>query len=183
NADHWASGSDGTADDAKHPRWSDYRSILTHYYTNVWLVDGSGNSVVPATRWNALEIDWLTSNTDPPILSPSGSYTVQVVVQNTGFYDLPQGAWALSYKWKRPGHGEQASANRAWTSATIPKGDPPYTFTLTVDDVPDWGYGPYTLRFDLYHPTLGFLSDTSDWPTQDVRLCVVWCITLPFIAN
>jgi len=62
NADFWASGSDGTADDAKHPTWSDYRSILTHYYTGILLLNGAGYNVAPIFRWNTLKIDWYTSS-------------------------------------------------------------------------------------------------------------------------
>ncbi|MBX3054699.1 MAG: SpoIID/LytB domain-containing protein [Caldilineaceae bacterium] len=125
NANHWASGQDPTADNAKHPAWPDYRSILVHYYTYVSLVDSAGNGLAPGIRWNALKIDWYTSSSQPPILIPGGSYPVKVAVQNTGIIDLPQGQWALSYKWAKAGHSDLSSSKRVWASSTILKGDPP----------------------------------------------------------
>lgn len=183
NADFWASGQDPTANNAKHPAWPDYRSILAHYYTYISLVDSAGNGVAPGIRWNALKIDWYTSSTQPPILVPGGSYPVKVTVQNTGIINLSQGQWALSYKWAKKGHTELNSAKRVWTNATILRGDPPYEFTFAVDDIPNWGLGPYQLKFDLYSQSTGFLSDSSNWPTQNVDVCVGWCATLPVILK
>ncbi|MFZ1754331.1 MAG: hypothetical protein WBO46_15570 [Caldilineaceae bacterium] len=183
NANHWASGQDPTADNAKHPAWPDYRSILVHYYTYVSLVDSAGNGLAPGIRWNALKIDWYTSSSQPPILIPGGSYPVKVAVQNTGIIDLPQGQWALSYKWAKAGHSDLSSSKRVWASSTILKGDPPYTFAFAVDDIPNWGAGPYKQKFDIYSQATGFLSDSSNWPAQNVDVCVGWCLTLPFILK
>jgi len=108
---------------------------------------------------------------------------VKVTVQNTGFVDLPSGQWALSYQWAKAGHTDLNSAKRVWTTATIAKGDPPYIFTVAIDDIPNWGAGPYKLKFDLYNQSLGFWSDYSGWPTQDVDVCVAWCVALPFILR
>jgi len=181
NADHWASGS--TANNAKHPAWPDYRSILAHYYSYISLVNSAGNGVAPGIRWNALTIDWYTSSTQPPILIPGGTYPVKVTVQNTGIIDLPQGQWALSYKWAKKGHTDLNSTKRVWTNATIVKGDPSYIFTFAVDDLPNWGTGPYKLKFDLFSQSAGFLSESSNWPTQDVDVCVILCVALPFIRR
>ena len=53
-----------------------------------------------------------------------------------------------------------------------------YTFTLTINDIPDWGPGAYTLKFDMvFSSTWGTSfwfssSGQPDWPTYDVGICV-----------
>jgi hypothetical protein len=108
-----------------------------------------------------------------------GSYPVTIQVQNTGLVDWDSTAdrfWGLSYHWTKVGFEPTDSSNRAWISQTVPIGDPPYTFELTINDIPSWGPGAYTLRFDMLFYTSGlsfwFSTGQSLWPTYDITVCV-----------
>ena len=158
-------------------RWERAEQILVHYYTGVHIRDATGTRLTPEYRWNPLNIDWGTPDNRPPIMYYGGSYPVTVQVQNTSIYDWPIDgqSWALFYHWAKAGFGEMASGNRAWTTGDMPKGDPPYTFSLTINDIPNWGPGAYTLKFDMLLFTYGgtyWFSTTYGWPTYDVGICV-----------
>ena len=158
-------------------RWERAEQILVHYYTGIHIRDGSGTRLTSLYRWNPLRITWNTPDNRPPIMYHGGSYPVTIQVQNTGIYDWPINgqSWAFFYHWAKVGYGEVASGNRAWTTADVPKGDPPYTFSLTINDIPNWGPGAYTLKFDMLLFTYGgtyWFSTTYGWPTYDVSVCV-----------
>lgn len=158
-------------------RWERAEQILLHYYTGVHVRDAGGTSLTPSYRWNPLSINWDTPDNRLPIMYHGGSYSVTVQVQNTSIYDWPINgqSWALFYHWAKTGFGEMASGNRAWTTVDVPKGDPPYTFSLTINDIPNWGPGAYTLKFDMLLFTYGgtyWFSTTYGWPTYDVSVCV-----------
>jgi len=55
-----------------------------------------------------------------------------------------------------------------------PKGDPSPTVNLTMENIPNWGPGAYTLRFDIYGTSAygNFWFGDSGWPTYDVSVCV-----------
>ncbi len=178
-ASRWARGNRGYQGtlDPWSVRWERAEQVLAHYYTGVHVRDASGMRLTPDYRWNPLRITWNTPDNHPPIMYHGGSYPVSVQVQNTGTYDWPINGqwWALSYRWAKAGFGEIASSNRAWTTVDVPKGDPPYTFSLTINDIPNWGPGAYTLKFDMLLFTYGgtyWFSTTYGWPTYDVSICV-----------
>jgi hypothetical protein len=158
-------------------RWERAEQILVHYYTGIHIRDGSGTRLTSLYRWNPLRITWNTPDNRPPIMYHGGSYPVTIQVQNTGIYDWPINgqSWAFFYHWAKVGYGEVASGNRAWTTVDVLKGDPPYTFSLTINDIPNWGPGAYTLKFDMLLFTYGgtyWFSTTYGWPTYDVSVCV-----------
>ena len=180
-ASRWARGNQcsyaGAGDVPWSVRWDRAEQILVHYYTGVHIRDASGTTLTPSYRWNPLNITWGTPDNRPPIMYHSSSYPVTVQVQNTSIYDwLINGqSWALFYHWSKAGFGEMASSNRVWTTVDVPKGDPPYSFSLTINDIPDWGPGAYTLKSDMLLYTYGgtyWFSTTYGWPTYDVGICV-----------
>jgi len=182
---HWARGR--SANGIDFPQWG-YQRILVQYYTGIHIRDASGSTLTPSYRWNPLHIDWGTPDNHPPIMYHGGSYPVTVQVQNTSIYDWPIDgqSWALSYHWAKAGFGEILSDNRAWTTVDVPKGDPPYTFSLLIDDILNWGSGDYTLKFDMVLLTYGgtyWFSSTYDWPTYDVKVCVDCGAFLPLVVK
>lgn len=164
-------------------RWERAEQILVHYYPVASMRDADNISHLPAPyfRWNPLSINWETPDNQPPIMYHEGSYPVTMQVQNTGYLNWTRTTdafWSLSYHWAKAGLGEIDSSNRDWATVTVPRGDPPYTFTLTINDIPDWGPGAYTLKFDMvFSSTWGTSfwfssSGQPDWPTYDVGICV-----------
>jgi hypothetical protein len=163
-------------------RWDHAEQILFHYYPGASLRDADDPNFwpLPYYRWNPLSINWETPNNQPPAMEHGGSYSATVQVQNTGWIDWNHTTdqfWGLSYHWAKPGFAEIDSDNQAWASRTVPRGDPPYTFTLNINDVPNWGPGAYTLKFDMaisdtWYTDLMWFSKYGDWPTYDVKICV-----------
>ena len=45
---------------------------------------------------------------------------------------------------------------------------------LTIDDIPAWGPGAYTIRFDIYVTSANgnFWFSDYGWPSYDVGVCV-----------
>ena len=182
-ASRWARGNQcsyaGQGDMPWSVRWERAKQILLHYYTGVHIRDSSGTALTPDYRWNPLRVDWGTSDNKPPIMYHDyhdGPYTVDIVVQNTGIDDwsLTGRQWALSYHWAKVGFDSEKSSNRALTVTNVPKGDPPYAFSLTINDIPEWGPGAYTLKFDMVRVFPGdvWFSELGDWPTYNVGICV-----------
>ena len=154
-------------------QWQHAEQILVHYYTGIHLWDANNTQLTGGYRWNPLSIDWHTLDNQPPTMQHGGAYSVSVQVQNTSIYYWPvsgQASFALSYHWAKLGFEEEPSLNRALATVQVPQGDPPYTFTLTLDDLPDWGPCPYWLKFDMLISWDGdyWFSQTYDWPTHDV---------------
>ena len=180
-ASRWAHGNQCSQSAAGNTPWSvqweHAEQILVHYYTNIHLRDADGAQLTDGYRWNPLSIDWHTPDNQPPTMEQGSAYSVTVQVQNTSVYDWPVGgqtAVALSYLWAKPGFEEKPSLNRDQITVEIPQGDPPYTFTLSIDDLPDWGPCPYWLKFDVLitWDRDYWFSETYDWPTHDVAINV-----------
>jgi hypothetical protein len=157
-------------------RWDRVEQILVHYYTGIHVRDANGTRLTPDNRWNPLSINWNTPGNRPPITYRGSSYPVAIQVQNTSVADwtINGQSWALSYRWAKAGM-ELDSTNRAWITGRVNKGNPPYLFTLNIDDIPNWGVGAYTLKFDMILRTYGrdyWFSRYYGWPTYDVTICV-----------
>lgn len=60
--------------------WTRVEQLIVHYYTGVQLRDAAaGNTpLLPAARWNPLQIDWGTSDQRPPILWRGQRYPISV---------------------------------------------------------------------------------------------------------
>ena len=180
-ASRWARGNrcsyPGQGDDPWSVRWERAEQILVHYYTGVRLRDANKQILIPADRWNPLQINWNTPDNRPPIVYHSNTYPISVEVQNTGVSDwtcgYPNFSYVLTYRWAKAGHGEVTGSSSASVCGT-PKGDPSPTVNLTIENIPNWGPGAYTLRFDIYVTSAygNFWFGDSGWPTYDVSVCV-----------
>jgi hypothetical protein len=146
---------------------------LLHRYSTL----GCEQHLLPTPyRWNPLNIDWGTSNNTPPLMYHGNSYPITLDAQNTGEFDWwLLDDWALSYRWSKTGFSEIRSNNRAWTSSYVSKGSN-YTFNPTINDIPDWGAGTYTLKFDMIRGLSGgeswFGDPPNAWETYNVTICV-----------
>ncbi|MGB9872753.1 MAG: hypothetical protein ACPLYD_13980 [Anaerolineae bacterium] len=160
-------------------RWERVEQILVHYYTGVHIRDSGNNNALltPSYRWNPLQINWGTPDNRPPAMSHSGTYSISVEVQNTGISDwtcgYPHFSYVLTYRWAKAGHGEVTGSSSASVCNT-PKGDPSPTVNLTIQNIPNWGPGAYTIRFDIYVTSAygNFWFSDYGWPTYSVRVCV-----------
>ncbi|MBI4674960.1 MAG: hypothetical protein HY741_25240 [Chloroflexi bacterium] len=97
SANHWVRGfhNERLADpvDVPNVRWTDYRQILTHYYTGVHLRNANGDVATPDYRWNLLQL-----TLQGPIV-PDDWTNVTLVLQNTGTVAWGENAFALSRVW------------------------------------------------------------------------------------
>jgi len=157
-------------------RWDRADQILVHYYTGIHLRDATGTSLTPAYRWNPLQINWGTADNRPPAMYHDGSYPISIQVQNTSidnwYCTPPNYSYTLRYRWARAGHADVTGSSTASVCGQT-KGDPSPMKNLTISDIPDWGPGAYTLRFDIYvGSTDGDFWFGKDWPSYDVQLCV-----------
>ncbi|GIV68706.1 MAG: hypothetical protein KatS3mg109_0184 [Pirellulaceae bacterium] len=160
-------------------RWERAEQILVHYYTGVHIRDAGNNNALltPSYRWNPLQIRWGTSDNRPPAMSHGGTYPISVEVQNTGVSDwtcgYPNFSYELRYRWAKAGFGEVTGSGSASVCGTS-KGDPSPTVNLTIQNIPNWGPGAYTIRFDIYvtsaYGNLWFRD--YGWPTYNVSVCV-----------
>jgi hypothetical protein len=156
-------------------QWERAEQVLVHYYTGVHLRDSAGAQLVGGYRWNPLRIDWHTPDNRPPTVQHGGAYSVTVQAQNTSVYDWPAIAeyttFVLSYRWAKPGFEEEYGRNQAPITTTVPQGAS-YTFTLTLDDLPEWGPCDYVLKLDMAITVEGrfWFSEIYGWPTYDVAL-------------
>ena len=158
-------------------RWEQAEQILVHYYTGVRIRDANKQILIPADRWNPLQINWGASGNRPPIMYHGSTYPISVEVQNTGVSDrtcgYPNFSYVLTYRWAKAGHGEVTGSGSASVCGT-PKGDPSPTVNLTIQNIPNWGPGAYTIRFDIYVTSAygNFWFKDYGWPTYDVSVCV-----------
>ena len=160
-------------------RWERANQILVHYYTGVHLRDASNNNALltPSYRWNPLQINWGASGGQPPIMYHGSTYPISVEVQNTGISDwtcgYPNFSYELRYRWAKAGYGEVTGSSWASVCGT-PKGDPSPTVNLTIQNIPNWGPGAYTLRFDIYVTSVygNFWFSDYGWPSYSVGVCV-----------
>ena len=158
-------------------RYDRAEQILVHYYTGVRLRDANKQILLPADRWNPLQINWGTPDNHPPAMSHGGRYPVSIKVQNTGVSDwtcgYPNFSYELRYRWAKAGHGEVTDSS--WASVCgAPKGDPSPMVNLTIQNTPNWGPGAYTIRLDIYVTSAygNFWFSDSGWPPYSVSLCV-----------
>jgi hypothetical protein len=180
-ANRWARGNrcatEDRGDDLWSVRWDRPEQILFHYYTGVHIRDTVTKNVLsPSYRWNPLRINWGATGVRPPDMQVGGSYPISIQVQNTGVYDWVCNAstpsFALGYRWRLTRYDadgqitirEQTSANRV-SVCGLAKGTAKEV-SLTINDMPNFGSGIYSLRFDIYVPTPGSLFKFSDggWP-------------------
>jgi len=100
-----------------------------------------------------------------------------VKVQNTGVADwtcsYPHFSYELRYRWAKAGHGEVTGSSWASVCGT-PKGDPSPMVNLTIQNIPNWGPGAYTIRFDIYVTSAygNFWFSERGWRSYDVSVCV-----------
>jgi hypothetical protein len=180
-ASRWANGNMGWQGNLN--RWSvqynDVEHILVHYYTRINLREQSGSRVTPDYRWNPLEINWGTSDRQPPRMFHGTSYPITVRVQNTGLYDWtcsPYGYqnFSLRYKWTK-GSNTTISSNSV-SVCDLQTGDPSPLYNLTVGNIPNWGSGTYGLHFDIdvdaANPDDDFGFSYEGWPTYTILVCV-----------
>lgn len=159
--------------------WERPEQILVHYYAGVHIRDAGNNDALltPSYRWNPLQINWGTPDNRPPIMYHGSTYPISVKVQNTGVFDwtcgYPNFSYELTYRWVRAGYGEVAGSSLASVCGT-PTGDPSPTVNLTIQNIPNWGPGAYTIRFDIYVTSAygNFWFKDRNWPTYDVSVCV-----------
>lgn len=160
-------------------RWERAEQILVHYYTGVHIRDAANNNALltPSYRWNPLQINWGTPDNHPPIMDHGGTYPIAVKVQNTGVADwtcsYPHFSYELRYRWAKAGHGEVTGSSWASVCGT-PKGDPSPMVNLTIQNIPNWGPGAYTIRFDIYVTSAygNFWFSERGWRSYDVSVCV-----------
>lgn len=159
-------------------RWERAEQILVHYYTGVHIRDASNRTrLTPFYRWNPLQINWGTPDNRPPTMSHGSAYPISVEVQNTGVSDwtcgYPNFSYALRYRWAKTGFGEVTGSGSASACGT-PKGDPSPTVNLTIQNIPNWGPGAYTIRFDVYVTSANgnFWFSERGWRSYDVGVCV-----------
>ncbi len=104
-----------------------------------------------------------------------GAYSATITAQNTSVYDWSFNdqytTFVLSYRWAKPGFEEEYGRNETPISATVSQGDS-YTFTLGLDDLPDWGPCAYRLKLDMAITVEGmfWFSEFYGWPSYDVAI-------------
>ncbi len=182
-ASRWARGNQcsyaGQGDMPWSVRWERAEQILVHYYTGIHIRDAGNNNarLTPSYRWNPLQINWGTPDNRPPAMSHGGTYPISVKVQNTGISDwtcgYPNFSYELRYRWAKAGHGEVTGSGSASVCGTL-KGDPSPTKNLTIQNIPNWGPGAYTIRFDIYVTSAygNFWFRDYGWPGYNVSVCV-----------
>ena len=179
-ASRWGHGNMGWQGDLGEwsVKWS-RDQILVHYYTRINLRDQSGSRVTPDYRWNPLEINWGTSDRQPPTMVHGNSYPITIRIQNTGVYD-----WSCSqngyqdfdfqYKWTKD--GQTAIGSNSISVCNQQTGDPSPSYSLTIGGIPNWGEGTYGLHFDIdvdaANPDGDFDFSHEGWPTYTFLMCV-----------
>lgn len=163
-------------------RWSvkwNRDQILVHYYTRINLREQSGSRVTPDYRWNPLEINWGTSDRQPPRMFHGTSYPITIRVQNTGLYDWtcsPNGYqnFSLQYKWTKDSNTTIGS--NSVSVCDLQTGDPSSLYNLIVGSIPNWGSGTYGLHFDIdvdaANPDDDFGFSYKGWPSYTILVCV-----------
>lgn len=154
-------------------KWGRPEQILFHYYTSVHLRDANNNNATlsPEYRWNPLRITGL------PTSPNSGStYGLNVQVQNVGVLDLtcspPYVTYSLRYRWAKEGHSEIEGTDTI-SLCGLQKGSSSSVNSLNLQ-VPNWGRGKYTLRFDVYAAQYGisFWFSSYGWSPYYENMCV-----------
>jgi hypothetical protein len=165
---YWAAATDDTQDNAWHPVWSDYRQILTHYYTGINVVNASGTFFTPGYRWLPLSVSWSDGDQNVGVAShtllPGDTYTINLTVQNAGTSAWSPGNFALGWL---PINGILATVG-----STV---EPGATVTLQFSwTIPSTSGGPF--QFEMYYLTPGgwysFRGQDPSWPVYPSGLCI-----------
>lgn len=169
--------------------WDRAEQILFHYYTNVHLRDATGSKLSPDYRWNPLNLENL-----PSVMMHGGSYTVKVELQNTGTIDWTCGTYSyqLRYRWVKGSNYllsvRYASLCNLPIIGNFEKGEDGEV-DIIINDLPAWGIGGYTLKFDVRRYTSWgeeyyFSNQSPSWPTYNVTIfAATHAINLPVILN
>jgi hypothetical protein len=151
-------------------KWSKTEQILFHYYTGVHLYNETGGKLSPDYRWNPLQITGLSTSPN------SGStYGLSLQVQNVGVVDLVCSPgytdYNLRYRWSKWGHSDIEGAYSS-SLCGLQKGSSQVN-SLNLQ-IPNWGRGIYTLRFDVYAAQYGgsFWFSNYSWFPYYVFMCV-----------
>ncbi len=181
-AERWAIGNQcGATSNANllwNVRWNRPEQILFHYYTDVNIRNANKQvvtSISPANRWNPLRFNGVLSQ-DIPHLYRGNPEIITVLIQNTGLsnWSCENGTiqYWLRYRWAHPAQGS-AVGDQALISCGVAQGQS-VSVNITMDHIPDWGYGDYYLRFDVIKVTNGVESPFSPaWPVYDKYVFVL----------
>lgn len=191
-ADRWALGDQcalaGNGSDPWSVVWTRAEQILFHYYTGVQLRDADNDKKIisPDWRWNPLDIRWNnTPSYEPPSLQSGTVYTMAIQLQNTGINSwpcrvtvaeqmpIPPGfsRFYLRYRWARP-NGQVVIGTGQVGACGLTPGQAK-TVQLTLNDVPLWPAGTYTLSLDIQDADRAFWFSTGGWPTYDIAVKII----------
>jgi hypothetical protein len=153
-------------------RWTRMEQILYHYFTDVHLRDGNMRVVAPLSppnRWDPLQLTGILVSDDPALLRTI-NYPVSVLVQNVGLSDWTCAGnvtrYVLRTRWARTGY-TPVDSNQAAIPCGLGQGSSAWVH-LSVGNVPNWGYGYYTLQFDVVkQTTAGEERFSPAWATYD----------------
>lgn len=173
-ASRWAQGNRGYQGtlDSWSVRWERADQILVHYYTGIHIRNASGMRLTSNYRWNPLRITGL-----PSILYHGQAYPINIQVQNSGTQDwtcgYPNYTYVVGYRWAKVGYPETVGSSTA-TVCGQTRGDPALFKNLTISNIPNWGPGAYTLRFDIYVTSASgnFWFQDQGWPAYRMTVCV-----------
>ncbi len=182
-AQRWATGDQcGTAypntDALWSVRWTRPEQILFHYYTDMHIRDANKQIVAtlsPANRWNPLQVTGMLAQ-GSPILWRGDNFPTVVLVQNTGLSDWLCTSevlgYRLRYRWAKAGH-TPVDGQQSTRLCGVAQGSATWT-AVSVDHIPNWGYGWYTLQFDVIKETTsGEERFSPAWPTYDLTAFVL----------
>ncbi len=158
-------------------RWTRPEQILFHYYTDVNIRDYNKRIVTalsPANRWNPLKFAGFLDQNNL-ILVRGTSAPAIVWVQNTGLsnWSCASGVtgYRLQYRWARPGQGP-VDGNQGVINCGLAQGQTTWT-NVNVENIPNWGYGDYTLQLDMIKMTsAGEERFSPAWATYDRNVYV-----------
>jgi len=150
-------------------QWTRTEQILFHYYTDVHIRDNNKQIVTalsPVDRWNPLKFDGALLE-PVPVLVRGATLPAAALVQNTGLSNwtcdgVAVSNYRLRYWWQREGHVAEIG-EVSQSLCGLQQGSSAWTYFL-VGSIPNWGYGYYTLQFDI----------VKDTPSGDVRFSPAW---------
>jgi hypothetical protein len=154
-------------------QWENYKQILVHYYSGINLRDAndSNSKITSAYRWNPLQISGI-----PTTIFHGQTYPISIQVQNTSesvwTCGYPNFTYQLKYRWAKAGHTEVTGTESASLCGQA-IGDPSPIVTININNIPAWGTGAYTLRFDVYvSSTSSFWFSDQKWSIYNLSVCV-----------
>jgi hypothetical protein len=154
-------------------KWSDYRQILTHYYTGVDLLSGSGSLLTPSDRWNLLDIN----NHTPIVMNAGATNTLNVVLQNTSKMTWNAGDIVVGYQWTPVGgatyidhwQSEDAPISSSTSPSAVAGGFPQ---GINMHITPPALAGTYDLHLDVQHHNSSNWFSDGGWPDAKVSVSV-----------